>query len=307
VPILSGSGYPITGVSPLLAWTSPDGVLWNLGQPSLGYFAAQGVKGLGAIPVTFTTDEESRGGELVRNIQPTPRFITLPLCFAGYATHVDFLSAWRELAAAFTSTRYAGPGQLSVIRPDGTVRVIDAYYQDGYDGDPEHGVVDDLMALTLRCPKPWFRDSAAVTVANVHDSGVRDFLSPYPAVSSGSTLGATAVANAGGVEAWPSWVITGPASEIIATSNTTGESWTLTPSDPSTGHGDLLAGETITITTDPPSVRGPLGENWSGALDWPTAVLWSLRPGENDIEYTVTGSGVTTSISLTYYPQYETA
>jgi hypothetical protein len=290
-----------------ISWTTPAGVVWDLGDPSLGYFAAAGVAGLGAVPVTITSDARDRGGETIRRIQPGPRLVTLPLCIAA-DTESAFLALWRALATAFTCTRYAGSGLLTITRADGTIREIDAHYQDGYDGDPDLGITSDVMALTLRCPVPFWRDPNAVVVVNSYDtSGSRDFLSPYPAVSSGSTFGVQTIANTGGVEVWPSWTITGPASEVIATSNTTGQSWTLTPSDPSTGHGDLVLGETVTITTDPETVRGPLGENWIGALDWPGAELWPLLPGDNEIEYTVTGSAAGTSITMDYYPLYETS
>jgi len=289
------------------SWVDPTGVVWDLGTPSLGYFAMAGAKGLGALPVTFASSERERGGEDVDKIQAATRFITLPLCITG-SSEAEFEARRDALAAAILSTRYAGPGKLRVRRADGNTRQIDAYYSDGWDSDPDLGITSDVMALTLRCPKPWFQAVDAVTVSRVYDSGgQRDFFSPYPAVSSGSTLGATTITNSGGVEAWPSWTVTGPASSIIATSNTTGESWTLTPSAPSTGHGDLVAGETVTIVTDPCTVRGPSGTNWVGALNWPSAVLWRLLPGPNEITYAVTGSAISTSISLTYYPQYETA
>jgi hypothetical protein len=289
------------------SWVDPTGVVWDLGTPGLGYFAMSGAKGLGALPVTFTANERERGGEDIQKIQPTTRFVTLPLCIRG-ADEVEFEARRDALGAAILSTRWAGPGQLRVHRADGTTRQIGAYYADGWDSDADLGITSDVMALTLRCPKPWFEDVDATTISRVYDSGgQRNFFSPYPAVSSGSTLGATTITNASGVEVWPSWTVTGPASSIIATSNTTGESWTLNPSAPSIGHGDLVTGETVTVITDPCTVRGPSGENWTGALNWPTAVLWRLLPGPNEITYAVTGSSISTSISLTYYRRHETA
>jgi hypothetical protein len=101
------------------------------------------------------------------------------------------------------------------------------------------------------------------------------------------------------VAAWPEWTITGPASEIVATNHTYGQSFTLTY--------DLDAGETLTITTQRPTVRGPAGENLAGSLNWPEAYLWALAPGLNDIEFEVTGANTGTSISLAYHPRYEGA
>jgi hypothetical protein len=102
---------------------------------------------------------------------------------------------------------------------------------------------------------------------------------------------------------WPVWTITGPASAITATNNTTGESFILTPVG-----GAMTGGQVATITTDPPSIIGTDGvTSWIGGLNWPSAVLWALQPGDNNITFTVTGSGSGTQIALTFKPRYETA
>jgi len=289
----------------IASWTDPSGVVWPLNTPSAGWFAAAGAKGLGAVPRTITADERDRGGEgPPRRIQPGPRLITLPLVVVG-DTEAQFEDRREALLSAFTGSDL--PGQLAVARADGSLRVIDAYYAEGFDADPDLGITSDLMALTLRCPQPWFRDPTETTVVNAYSAtGGRNYLSPYPAVSSGTTLGDSAVTNTGTADTWPSWTVVGPASQIVASSTTTGESWTLTPSDPSTGHGDLLAGETVTVTTDPPSVRGPSGQNWWGTLNV-GAQLWRLTPGVNAVSYAVMGSAVGTTVTLTYTRRYGSA
>lgn len=293
----------------VLKWFSPSGEEFYLSawDVDLGYYAASGVAGLGAAPVEFSTDPMPRGGSTVRHIQPQPRLITLPLFIEG-PDYMTFLGTWRHLAHAFTSTRRLGPGTLEVAIPDGANRRIPAYYQAGWDHGPEFPATSDAVALTLYCPDPFWRDADPTLITRTYSSGGVDFLAPFPSVSSSQTLGATVATNPGTIEAWPTWRLTGPASALTATNNTTGESFSL---DISTFRGSaLLAGETVTITTEPPSLTGPTvsgSTNWTGALNWPSAILWGLDPGDNSVDFTVSGSGVGTVIEAEFFARYETA
>lgn len=279
-------------------WIAPDGSVWPLDDPDRGYFTPDEVSGLGAAPISLVTDPHPRGGARIRHVQPQPRSITWPLIVEGL-THGDWLARWRALASAFTQTRRLGPGTLRITRPDGTAREITAWYEAGFDGQPGAGHTWDTAVLSLFCEDPyWLADP--VTDFRAHEATATDFLDPFPTVASAQVLGATTITNPGDVEAWPSWSITGPADEVVATNDTTGEAWTLTPDG-------LGAGETATITTDPPMVRGPAGEVWTGLLDWPTATLWGLVPGLNEITFSVSGADVGTEIRWSYRPRFETA
>lgn len=291
---------------PTLTWTSPSGTVCPLdytGLTSYGWIATSGVKGLGAAPRTITADPMPVGGTAVRKIYPGPRLITLPLYVEG-ADHATFLTAWRTLGQAFAETLTAGAGTLTVTRPDGTTRLIDAYYQDGYDiseGTP----TSDVMALTLYCPDPYFRDLDPTLISRAETPLGVSFLSPFPTVSSSQTLGTTTVTNPGGVTAWPTWTLTGPASGLTATNSTTGESFDL---DIVTYTGSPLAdGDTVTITTSPPSVVDSSGTNLTGALDWPSAVLWGLPPGDSNVSFIAGGSGTNTAVEASFYARYETS
>lgn len=293
-----------------LTWFSPTGVehpLTGLDVDTIGYAATAGVAGLGAAPVEFSTDPMPRGGTTVRHVQPQPRLITLPIFVEG-PDHTEFVDRWRTLAASFTTTRRLGPGTLQVAQPDGTRRLIDAWYQVGWDHDPDMTATADLVALTLYCPQPYWRDPDPTLITRTYSAGVVNFLSPFPNVSSSQTLGATVATNPGTIEAWPTWRLTGPASALTATNNTTGEAFQLNI----TGFrgSALLTGETVTIVTEPPSVTGPTvagSTNWTGALNWPSAILWGLDPGDNNVDFVVSGSGVGTVIEAEFYARYETA
>ena len=283
-------------------WHAPDGGVWPLDVPDLGWLTPDEVSGLGAAPVTLVTDPHPRGGARVRHIQPQPRTITWPLVVQG-RTHGEFLTRWRSLASAFTQTRRLGAGRLRIARPDGTGREILAHYEAGFDGEPGAGHTWDAAVLSLWCEDPyWLADP--ITDFRAHEAAASTFLDPFMTVSSTQVLGATTITNPGDVESWPEWTITGPATEVQATNHTTGESWTLTPDF---GDGDSVGGNEAVITTDPPQVRGPDCEVWTGLLNWPAAVLWGLAPGLNEVTFAVSGADVGTEIRWSYRPRYETA
>lgn len=287
-------------------YTDPTGRVWSLTDEAAGWFTlADGVSGLGAAPYGLTTDAHPRGGARLRYAQPQPRAIVWPIYVYG-ETHVEFVGRWRALAAAFTRTLRDGPGSLEIARPDGTRRRVAVYYQEGFEGrgTKGYGIVSDAAAITLWCEDPYWIDPVAVAVHRETGS-LASFFEPYPTVSSSQVLGATTVKNPGDVVVWPKWTITGPASLITFTHEGTGEAFTVDPT--AVGHGALLSGQQVTISTDPPSVRYQDGSNWVGALDWPSAVLWGLAPGDNPVTFQLDGSGPGSAVDLTFNPRYETA
>jgi hypothetical protein len=289
-----------------VTYTDPSGTVWPLTDRESGWFTlADGVSGLGAAPYELTSDPHPRGGARLRHAQPQPRTIVWPLFVQG-ATHLEFIARWRALATAFTRTLREGAGTLEIARPDGTRRRISVIYQEGFDGQAKQGSYRDTdsAVLTLWCEDPYWFDPDPVVVHREQGAG-SSFFTPYPTVSSSQVLGATTVTSPGDVVVWPTWTITGPASLITFTHQGTGEAFTLNPT--SVGHGNLLAGEKVTIRTDPPQVRYQDDSNWIGALNWPSAVLWGLKPGDNPVTFTLSGSGPGSAVDLSFNPRYETA
>lgn len=300
--------------APEISWYDPHGVQWALSSPATSpMFVTDAVSGLGAAPITIVADEDPRGGSNVRHIQPKAKTFVLPVWVEG-ETRAEFLSLWRRFVSAFTSTRRYGPGRLSVTQPDGTTRELLAYYQDGFkEQTGGRHMLSDLAPVTLFIPQPYWRaPTPQIAVRRVATTSGLSFLGPkFPRLSMSATLGRTIITNIGSVEAWPQWTITGPASSIIATSRSTGKSWTL---DCVAFRSALVAGEQIVITTQPVTITGPLvngSTSWAGALNWPDAQLWELIEGPNDIEFQINGSGVAigggTSIEVQYYPLFETS
>lgn len=289
-----------------IAYIDPAGGVWPMTDQQRGWFAlADGVSGLGAAPYTLTSDPHPRGGARLRHVQPQPRTIVWPLLVQG-STHQQFTDRWRALAKAFTRTLRDGPGVLEIARPDGGRRRISVHYSEGFDGQGRHatGITWDTAVITLWCEDPYWTDPVTQVVHREYGVG-EDYLQPYPSVSSGQVLGATTVTNPGDITVWPEWTITGPASLVTFTHSGSGDAFTLDPT--AVGHGPLLAGEQVTVSTDPPRVRYQDGTNWIGTLDWPGAVLWGLEPGGNAVTFQLDGSGPGSAVDLSYQPRYETA
>lgn len=303
----TGPATPLPdGSSARIVYYDPSGKAWDLSDTAGAQFTiAEGVAGLGAAPYALTTDPHPRGGARLRHVQAQPRTITWPVLVQG-ATHDAFIANWRALARAFTATLRNGPGHLEVQRPDGSRRRIAVIYQAGFDtaGAAYGGITWDTAVLQLWCEDPYWVDPAPRTVHREYGAG-EDYLQPFPSVSSGQVLGATTVHNDSDVEVFPTWTITGPASLITFTNTTTGEEFVFDPS--AVGHGALVAGETMTIQTDPVQVRFQDGSNWVGGLNWPGAQLWALQPGDNAVTFQLDGSAVGSAVDMSYFPKYETA
>lgn len=282
-------------------WTDPYGNVIELTDisPELGWFTTQGPGGWGAAPIELVTDPLARGGEQVRYIRVNPRQITWPLHIWG-ETHQEFVSRYRRLLRAFTSTTHTRePGILTVYRPNGRARQIYAYYKDGFAGESGENWLSANPVLTLFCPEGYWSDTVDTVVSRVQGGGSGSFYAPYFSIGSSQTLGDTVINNPGEIEAWPRWTITGPMAKITAVNNTLGVSFALTYT--------LTEGQQIKITTNRPTVRGPGDINLTGYLDWPSAVLWPLQPGDNSISFQVDSAAAGTRVDLGFKARYEGA
>ncbi len=189
---------------------------------------------------------------------------------------------------------------LRVYRPDGTFREIDAFYEDGFGGEPGENWLSANPVLTLFCPEGSWRGHEHITEERGFGFSV-SFGAPFLTLSSSQVIGTATIVNPGELVSWPDWTITGPCTAITATSTTLGQTWTITYT--------LTAGQQITVETGGPrpGVRGPGDINLSGSLNWPTAYLWGLVPGDNDIEFSVSGAAAGTKIRADFHPMYEGA
>lgn len=315
----------------LATWIDPDGTEWplSLTGDDPGWFTVNGPAGWGATPIELVTDPLPRGGEQVRFIRSQPRRIQWPM-YIGGETHLEFVSRYRNLMRAFTKTTQRGaPGWLRIRRPDGRYRQIACYYEQGFEGESGQNHLWAKPVITLYCPDGYWssdqevrawREIAPGAPEDPEDPGdpvLKPFLNPFMTISSskivsggggdggggGDTEGdLTTITNTGDVEAWPVWTIRGPMSRLVAENITAGARFAL--------HHTLLPEQTVTITTNRPTVRGPGDENLTGKVDWFNPIgteLWPLLDGQNQIRFRVDGAGAGTRVDLVFTPRFETA
>lgn len=315
-------------------WIDPDGVEWPLSSTGdePGWFTVNGPGGWGATPIELVTDPLPRGGEQVRFIRSRPRRLQWPM-YIGGSDHLQYTDRRRRLTRAFTKTKQRGaPGWLAITRGDGTTRIIAAYYQEGLEGEAGQDHMYSKPVITLFCPDGYWSDTQEIRayreIGSTSPDGpvvpgiptVRPFLNPFMTISSskvisggGGTEGGgggtdtaggdiTTIVNPGDVEAWPVWTLRGPMTRMVAESVTLGSRFALTHT--------LLAEQTITITTNRPTVRGPGDANLTGKIDWFNPLgteLWPLIDGSNEIRFRVDGAGAGTRVDLVFTPRFETA
>lgn len=296
-------------------WIDPDGVEWPLCNPEQGWFTMNGPAGWGSTPLELVVDPLPRGGEQVRYIRSKPRRLQWPL-YVGGDTHLEFVDRLRRISRAFTKTTQRGiSGWLRVARPDGRYRQIACYYEEGLEGQAGESHLYAKPVIGLYCPDGFWAGDVPVVAERefAGEDGDPDedisFYQPFMTVSSsrvvsggGGPVPSTTIANDGDVEAWPTWTINGPISALTAVNLTTGGRFTLAY--------PLPAGQTITITTNRPSVRGPAGQILSRHIDWlnPAGTeLWPLVDGANEISFVALGAGPGTRVRMAFTPRYDTA
>lgn len=321
-------------------------VLSNYAE-DVGWFTLMGPSGWGAAPIEITTDSLPGGGERVRAIASKASTLQWPMEIFG-RTHEEFVTRYRRISKAFKLTTVRQkPGILRVQRPNGTIREIEAYYSEGLGGEAEQNHLFARPVITLFCPDGKWRASAPIVATRTFtatttstgggsgggggggggDTGggtAVSYYQPYLSLTSSNVVGTpspgtgddsdsgnsdgdgsdsnslTTITNPGDVEAWPVWTVTGPMTQLRAWNVTLGARFALT--------FNLGEQQTITITTERPSVRGPGDANLSKYIDWfnnAGTELWPLADGANSVGLEVDGAGSTTSVRLAFTPRYD--
>ncbi|MBM0203506.1 phage tail family protein [Micromonospora sp. STR1s_5] len=289
--------------APRASWRAPDGTVLDLTSRAQGFRVLRGLKGFGAMPVTLNTDKLPNGGSNVRNVRREHREMDLPVRVHG-SNHGQFRGRRELLVDAFTQTDELGPGELIIYRPDGSYRSIKAYYVTGLEGDDDGWIAESFL-ITLLAERPWWLGPELVDDAVLQLPSAGSYLTGYPNVSSSRTLGNVDITNPGLMAAYPTWTITGPASSVTIAHWDTDLHFTIDPNYE--GAGALPAGQTITVQTDPMHIVGPLGQPYTGALNWPGAALFPLRRGLNKVGINVSGPGEGTRVAWQFAPRYRSA
>ncbi|MEU0797181.1 hypothetical protein ABZ342_44565 [Amycolatopsis sp. NPDC005961] len=195
-------------------------------------------------PRFVATGVPGQPGERLREVQHDVKDFTIRLTLAA-SSEAQLRQMQRDLVSAMDPVR--GDGIFRVQSTIGDVREIACRYVSGLDMQEEPEMSGPNMQqadVTLRAYEPYWRDANDTT--NTFGIGVTPTFFPiFPMRLTSSQIAVDATAlNAGDVEAWPRWTITGPGGDVTLRNLTTGDYLTLNGIS-------LAAGESIAIDTRP--------------------------------------------------------
>jgi hypothetical protein len=276
-----------------IAWIEPNGVEHDL-SGSANIDVMIGPSGR-FMPTFELVDQEVPflPGSRLRNIKTKPREVDLPIEISGLSTS-DLRTQLRKIMDWFNPLK--GDGTLKVIAEDGSQRLLTCRYASGLEIQ-ETGLSWLKAVLVLKAFDPFWYD-ANVIVQTFTTGQPATFFPFFPLRLTNSTVFAdTTIINSGDVEAWPTWIITGPGSNIYLRNLTTGELTNINVT--------LGVGETINIDTRQGKktvVKGD-GTNLYPNLSSGSS-LWALQQGTNQIRLEMSGASTQSSIQLSYQNRY---
>jgi phage-related protein len=261
-----------------------------------------GLRGTG-IPVSeVRVTQSAADGATWRSTRKASRDLDVPVTVLGH-NRDDVETKLRRLANAL-SDRYGAP-KLRATYDDGASYEIEVHYVSGaettYGSDA--GNVFCLWAMTWTAPDPYWvstlssqysvnasSSSAGLLSADVGQTATLSALR----VSSSQALGSLTIENAGDVDAFPVWVIDGPATNVSITLDGVGFDYTET----------LALGDRITIDTKTASVTDSEGVNKYGFLG-SAPKLFRIPPGTSTLSIVAEGAEAATRISGNFNPRRE--
>lgn len=284
----------------LFRWVDAAGEVYPL-DGSLGVWLRNGRTGRFMPPVELELEAAPEGdGSWLRSVRYEHRELDLPIVIEG-STPTQLRQRLRAIWRWMDPRR--GDGKLQCVAPDGIERELVCRYREGLEGTEGALQLGNVLetAVTLVAPDPFWTESTTY-VSEYHLGGAPvGFLdSPFfPLKLTETTIFGDHIlfTNAGDVEAWPRWIVTGPMTELILTNTTSGQSLTLTYT--------LPAGEQIVIDTRPRKKTVLYGTTslYGAPLD-PLSALWPLLPGTNTIGIELSGATTDTRVTLTYQLRY---
>lgn len=198
------------------------------------------------------------------------------------------------------SAAYPGLGKLKIVNGTDT-RVLNCYPW-GIKDAVDHGNTAELVLSFSAYDPFWYAESpVSVTVENT--STVVPFFSAtwFPLKLIGSiNYALRTLTNPGDAESNPIWTITGPGDTIILRNLTSGKSLSM-------GTLALSPGQKLVIDTRV-GVKTVLldGINQMKSMTVLSA-LWSLLPGDNNVQIQMSNSTTASKITVEYTPRYLSA
>ncbi|NUP02056.1 MAG: phage tail family protein [Nonomuraea sp.] len=283
---------------PQVSFTDPRGVTTQLSDWENGWLLQPGAKGLDMPQYAFSTDESPGiDGYALRDVRAQGKEIILPLAFWANDSRAAYKARRRAFINSLNPKR--GVGTMTLTEPDGATRTIGAYYAGGLEGDESLDAAGErwcINTITFGVPSPYW---IGAQVSHSWKAGsTATFYPVLPLVVGDSqVLGEVTVNNPGDDVAYPVWTITGPATDVTLTNNTTGQVLTL--------NRTLSGTDTVVIDTRERQQSALLNGTtnlWPDLSD--ESELWPLEEGDNDLDLVVDGSTASTSVSMTYQPRY---
>lgn len=283
---------------PTVSFTDPAGRVTTLTDWERGWVVQPGAKGLD-MPGYAMAQDESPGidGYEVRQVRAQGKTITIPIAFWAQDSRAAYLARRRTLIRSLNPKR--GQGTLTLTQPDGAARSIGVLYSDGLEGDESldaAGARWCVAALVFAAPSPYWLGQEITTSWAAALGG--DFFPFLPlTVGDSQVLGSVTVDNDGDDDAYPVWTITGPATTVTLTNNTTGRTLVLTRTI--TGADEIVIDTRERRQT---ALLNGVTNLWPNLSD--ASTLWPLEPDVNELSLTVAGSTSATRVRMTYQPRY---
>lgn len=259
------------------------------------YVLANGILGFGISATNVRIDSRAGDGGTFRFSKRDVRDIDLPVVVFG-TDRADVQTKLRRLNKILQDKE--GPAKLRATYADETNLFIEVHYVGGGEtqwDNSEAGLTFARWVLQLRAPNPFWISGIEEQFVIATGSTGRGLLPELTKLKLANplALGSITFVNAGDVQAFPTYEITGPLENLIIKRGTQ-----------SFGFAQILAGETITIETEFASVTDQDGENVYSRLE-PAPKLFSLPPGESTVQVFGEALSGDFQVSMRYSPRFE--
>lgn len=243
-------------------------------------------------------------GGILEDVVTAPRTIALPILVDRTDREhpeAELRAAWQAVRDAVNPARTGGAlARLTVTDEDRPPRWIDGFArlrESGWSPSTRGRGGWQARVLEVTCPDPFFRSAGIPAVWAFEATPPPFFGSPFFPFTLGASqlVGVARDVTLDGDElSHPTWTLTGPLTQVVATWSRPGapsRSWTLTRT--------LTAGQVLVVTSDPrrASVRLADGTSvWSSLA--PPFDLWPLVPGSQQVTVSVVGGATGTTVVM---------
>lgn len=287
-----------------LVWEPPSGPPLLLTDPTNGIKVSWHLTGFMRPRYQVTTRSlPGQAGSRLTSVQAQERELEVGLMVRA-EDRGDFVQRARELVRALQPL--AGPGRLVVTEDDGSSRWVECVCVEGPEGDETPGSGDDTwwrVVLSFLAPQPYAVGPTISTPAwSLAPSGIGWYPTIPIRLGPVGIGGRKTVTNPGDVESFPLIVVQGPGQGLVARNRTSGKAAHLDYVIPREGPASVV---TVDTRRGAQSVRDGYGNNLFDYLTDDDPSLWSLLPGDNDIDVQLLSTGAGSSVTVAFDPLYE--